>query len=201
MRGSSPVVRLQETYHRAPAGLTVEEEARLVTEAVARLRAVGYPVDCDEDFATDLRPPRYLPLGAQVAQLAERIRQATTGEKAEILTKLTAPQDGILAAVDAILQATADFHDGMDGAADPYVVRRLRHLADERLHVIRADLLHTRNDLADRHAPHPGRSACVEEVPASERERSAVCAYPPPPRCAGTAPSRCRRAAPLTPPT
>ncbi|MFP8959215.1 hypothetical protein ACLIYP_01395 [Streptomyces nanhaiensis] len=187
--GFVPVVRLHETYHRAPTGLTAEEEARLATEAVARLRAVDYPVDCDEDFTTDRRPPHYLPLGAQVTQLAERIRQATTtGEAAEILTELTAPRDGILAAVGEILQATADFHDGMDGAADPHIARRLRYLADERLHVIRTDLLHTRNDLADRHAPHPGRSACTEEVPATERERSAVCACPPPPRAVPTPP-------------
>ncbi|MEV7413488.1 hypothetical protein AB0O04_37430, partial [Streptomyces althioticus] len=38
------------------------------------------------------------------------------------------------------------------------------------------------SDLADRHAPHPGRVACTQEVPADERERSAVCACPPPPR-------------------
>ncbi|MGW3692341.1 hypothetical protein ACWD6U_00420 [Streptomyces sp. NPDC005149] len=40
----------------------------------------------------------------------------------------------------------------------------------------------TRNALTDRHAPHPGRSTCSAEVPATERERSAVCACPPSPR-------------------
>ncbi|MEU4173760.1 hypothetical protein [Streptomyces sp. NPDC026589] len=39
----------------------------------------------------------------------------------------------------------------------------------------------TRNALTDRHAPHPGRSTCSAEVPATERERSAVCACPPSP--------------------
>ncbi|MGW2692560.1 hypothetical protein ACWC3Y_11940 [Streptomyces sp. NPDC001296] len=90
--GFVPVHRLHETYHRAPAGLAQDEENRLATEAVARLRAVGYQVDCDPSFDTDRRPAQYEPLGASVAQLADRIRQATTTEEvAEILTELTAP--------------------------------------------------------------------------------------------------------------
>ncbi len=181
--GFVPVVRLHETYHRAPVGLTTDEETRLATEAVARLWAAGYHVDCDEDFRTDRRPPRYLPLGAQIAQLAERIREVgTTDEVAEVLTELTASHDGILTSLEEILQATADFHDGLDEATDPHVARRLRHLADERLHVIRTDLIHNRNNLADRHTRHPGRSACAAEVPATERERSSRCACPPSPR-------------------
>ncbi|WP_429638738.1 hypothetical protein [Streptomyces auratus] len=79
-------------------------------------------------------------------------------------------------------RCSAEFHEGLGDAADPHIARRLRYLADERLGVIRSDLSHTRNDLADRHVPHPGRSICTEQVPANERERSAVCACPPPPR-------------------
>ncbi|MFF1280666.1 hypothetical protein ACFVY4_07780 [Streptomyces sp. NPDC058299] len=45
--GFIAVVRLHETYHRAPAGLTEDDESRLATDAVARLRAAGYHVDCD----------------------------------------------------------------------------------------------------------------------------------------------------------
>ncbi|MFI5796205.1 hypothetical protein [Streptomyces sp. NPDC051677] len=81
-----------------------------------------------------------------------------------------------------MLTATAELHDGLGQAADPYTARRLRYLVDEHLHVIRTDLAHTRNALADRHAPHPGRSTCTGDVPTTERERSAVCACPPPPR-------------------
>ncbi|MFF5438867.1 hypothetical protein [Streptomyces achromogenes] len=54
--------------------------------------------------------------------------------------------------------------------------------------MVRTDLVHTRNDLADQHAPHPGRTDCAQEVPAGERERSAVCACPPPPRALPVAP-------------
>ncbi|MGX1853840.1 hypothetical protein [Streptomyces sp. NPDC055299] len=181
--GFVPVVRAHETYHRVPTNLAKHDEARLATEAVGRLRSAGYHVDCDGDFDTDHRPVHYLPLGASVAHIAERIREATTtDEVADALTDLTAAHDGVLAAVDKVLIALADFHEGLGDPADPHIARRLRYLADERLGVITSDLSHTRNALADRHAPHPGRSICTEQVPSNERERSAVCACPPPPR-------------------
>ena len=185
--GLVAVVRVHEPYHRAPVHLTTDEETRLATDAVARLRSAGYHVDCDEDFDTEARPASYLPLGASVAHLAARIRAATTtDEVADVLTELTAAHDGILAALDDVLISTSEFHEGLGNTADPHIARRLRYLADERLHIIRNELSDTRNDLADRHAPHPGRSTCSEEVPATERERSAVCACPPPP---GTVPA------------
>ncbi|MFI0711336.1 hypothetical protein ACH4SK_11880 [Streptomyces inhibens] len=181
--GFVPVVRAHETYHRAPTDLAQHDEARLGTEGVARLRSAGYHVDCDKGFDTDDRPVHYLPLGASVAHLAERIREATTtDEVANALTELTAPHNGVLAALDDVLGALAEFHEGLGDAADPHIARRLRYLADARLAVITSDLSHTRNALADRHAPHPGRSTCTEQVPANEHERSAVCACPPPPR-------------------
>ncbi|WP_239109710.1 hypothetical protein [Streptomyces coelicoflavus] len=128
-------------------------------------------------------------MGSSVAHLAERIREATTtDEVAEALTGLTAAHDGILAMVADVLAATADFYDGLDEPADPYIARRLRHLTDEHLRTIRTDLADTRNALADRHTAHPGRSACAEEVLSTERERSAVCACPPPPRTAPVPP-------------
>ncbi|MFD7013911.1 hypothetical protein [Streptomyces sp. NPDC059928] len=72
--GFVPVVRVHETYHRAPTGLGEDEKSCLATEAVARLRSAGYHVDCDQHFDTESRPPSYLPLGSSVAHLAERIR-------------------------------------------------------------------------------------------------------------------------------
>ncbi|MFK4547215.1 hypothetical protein RKD29_006811 [Streptomyces tendae] len=65
--GFVAVVRLHESYHRAPAGLTEDEESRLATDAVGRLRAVGYHVDCDERFDTEARPASYPTLGASVS--------------------------------------------------------------------------------------------------------------------------------------
>ncbi|MFB6553815.1 hypothetical protein [Streptomyces sp. NPDC056405] len=181
--GFVAVVRVHETYHRAPTGLDQDEESRLATGAVARLRARGYRVECDEEFDTDARPPSFPTLGSRVAHLAERIREATTTrEVADALTELTATGDGILTALHEVLSATADFHGGLGQPADPHIARRLRYLAEEHLHLLASDLAHTRNALADRNATHPGRSACSGEVPAAERERSAVCACPRPPR-------------------
>ncbi|MEU6182784.1 hypothetical protein [Streptomyces coeruleorubidus] len=181
--GFLAVVRLHETYHRAPADLTEGDESHLATDAVARLRAAGYHVECDEPFDTDARPARYPVLGASVSHLAERLREATdTAEAADILTELTAPHDGVLAGFEETLHALAEFFDGLGNASDPHTARRLRYLADEYVRVIHSDLAHTRERLADRHAPHSGRRNCDEQVPDHEPERSAVCACPPPPR-------------------
>lgn len=187
--GLVPVVRVHQTYHRAPAVLALDEEVRIATECVARLRSAGYHVDCDDAFDTDARPASYPTLGASVTHIAERIRAATTtDEVADALTELTAASDGILAALEEVLAATAEFHDDLGEPSDPHIARRLRYLADDPLGIIRTDLCYTRNALADRHAPHPGRSTCTEEVPTHERERSAVCACPPPPRKAPAPP-------------
>ncbi|PKV84322.1 hypothetical protein [Streptomyces sp. TLI_146] len=185
--GFVPVVRVHEHYHRLPTGLDEAEEERLATRAVARLRAVQYHVACDTAFETDLREAHDLPLGALVAHQAERIRQATTTEDvADALTELTAAHDGVLAALDEILTATAEFHLGLGGPADIATAARLRHLAEGRLDVIRADLAAVRTDLADRHEPHPQRSVCSAEVGPNEREASAVCGCPPPLRTTPT---------------
>ncbi|MFB7550848.1 hypothetical protein [Streptomyces sp. NPDC056154] len=183
------VVRFRERYHRLPTGLEPAEEARLATRAVACLRSVGYHVECDEAFETSLTEPRYLPLGAQVAEIAHRIREAeTTQDVADALTELTASHDGVLTALNEVLTATADFFEDLGHSADPYTAARLRYLAEERLGVIRSDLQITRNELADRHEPHPRRPACRGEVPADETEASAVCACPPPPSRVPVAP-------------
>ncbi|WP_370667174.1 hypothetical protein, partial [Streptomyces sp. IBSBF 2507] len=135
--GFIAVVRLHDTYHRAPAGLTEDDESRLAIDAVARLRAAGYHVDCDEPFETDARPARYPTLGASVSHLAERLREATdTAEAANILTELTAPHDGILAGFEETLGALAEFFDGLGNATDPHTARRLRYLADAYVRVI-----------------------------------------------------------------
>ncbi|MFW6724169.1 hypothetical protein ACHZ98_29275 [Streptomyces sp. MAR4 CNY-716] len=95
--GFVAVVRVHETYHRAPTGLTEDDQARLGTDAVARLSAAGYRVGCDEAFDTR-RPAGHLPLGAGVAHLADLPRRATTtGEAAGVPTEVTAAHDGVLA--------------------------------------------------------------------------------------------------------
>ncbi|MFI1060526.1 hypothetical protein ACH4TC_01370 [Streptomyces spororaveus] len=181
--GFVPVVRLHEAYHRLPTGLDQAEESRLATCAVARLQAVGYGLGADPAFATERREPYYLTLGAQVANLATRIREAeTTEEVSEALTELTATDDGILPALAEVLSATADFYQDLGRSSDPYSAGRLRYLATERLGVIASDLRAVRNELADRHAAHPHRSPSPQEVAGDEREKSAACPCPAPVR-------------------
>ncbi|HEY9327325.1 MAG TPA: hypothetical protein VIS09_03625 [Streptomyces sp.] len=51
----------------------------------------------DDAFDTEMREPRYLPLGSSIAHLAERIRDATSSDEvADVLTELTASHDGVL---------------------------------------------------------------------------------------------------------
>lgn len=200
--GFVPVVRLHETYHRLPVGLDEAEEKRLATRAVARLRAVNYAVETDATFDTTTREPHYLPLGSQVAHLAERIREATSSDEvADVLTELTASHDGVLVALGEVFAATAAFYQDLGQPPDPYTAKRLHYLAEQRLGVLWSDLVHMRNDLADRHQGHPQRRACTAAVGPDEREASAVCACPPPSRLstspvalpAAPAPARPRR--------
>jgi hypothetical protein len=194
--GFVPVVRLHETYHRLPVGLDEGEENRLATRAVARLRAVKYGVEADDAFDTETREPHDLPLGSQVAHLAERIREAATSDEvADVLTELTASHDGVLIALGEVFAATAAFYQDLGQASDPYTAKRLQYLAERRLGVLWSDLAHMRNDLADRHQDHPQRRACTAEVGPDEREVSAVCACPPPPPRLATRPT----AAPAAP--
>ncbi|MFF4031678.1 hypothetical protein ACFYZ2_18330 [Streptomyces sviceus] len=179
--GFVPVVRLHETYHRLPIDLEIAEEERLANCAVAQLRAVSYHVDADDAFDTKTREAHYQPLGSLVADLAERIREATTsGEVADALTELTASHDGVLIALGEVLTATAAFYQGLGQAPDPHTAKRLQYLGEHRLGVIRSDLTHMRNDLADRHQNHPQRRACTAGVGPDEREASAICACPAP---------------------
>ncbi|MEU5148809.1 hypothetical protein AB0G42_16665 [Streptomyces yangpuensis] len=174
--GFVPVVRLHETYHRVPTGLDQAEETRLATRVVSRLQAVGYDLGADPAFATERREPHYLTLGAQVAHLATRIREAeTTEEASEALTELTATHDGILPALAEVLAATADFLHDLGHPVDPHTAARLRYLANERLLVITSDLRHVRNELADRQSARPHRTPCPQEVANDEREKSASC--------------------------
>ena len=201
--GFVPVVRLHETYHRLPVGLDKAEEQRLATRAVARLRAVKYGVEADAAFDTEMREPHYLPLGSQVAHLAERIREATTSDEvADVLTELTASHDGVLISLGEVFAATAAFYQNLGQPPDPHTAKRLQYLSEHRLGVLWSDLAHMRNDLADRHQDHPQRRACTAEVGPDEREASAVCACPPPqprlatspvPAPAAPAPARPRR--------
>ncbi|MEV5295520.1 hypothetical protein AB0K64_30410 [Streptomyces sp. NPDC053741] len=131
--GFVPVVRLHETYHRLPVALDAAEERRLAIRAVARLRAVRYHVEADEAFDTETRQPHYLPLGSQVAHLAEQIHEATTSDEvSDVLSELTASHDGVLIALGEVLTAAAAFYSHLGQAPDPHTAKRLQYLVEHR---------------------------------------------------------------------
>ncbi|WP_435059136.1 hypothetical protein [Streptomyces sp. bgisy060] len=173
------VIRQHEQYHRAPAGLDQVAEDALATKAVAALRSVGYWVACDEPFDTDQRTSHYLPLGAQVAALADDLRAAeTTQDAAAVLTELTAAHDGVVAALAQVLDSAADFFETLDLGFDRHTAATVRELARHDLAGVAAQLHRLRNELADRHEDHPARRPCPSAVAAHERERSVHCPCP-----------------------
>lgn len=192
------MVRIHETYHRLPTGLDPVEETRLATRAVARLQAVGYSLESDPGFATERREPHYPTLGDQVAHLATRIREAeNTAEVAEALTELTAAHDGILAALGEVLDAVADFYQGLLQPAELYTANERYSVAKDSLAFLRSDVQTIRTHLADQQAAHPDRSPCPQEVAVDEREKSVSCPCPVPTRIptppAAAAPANRRR--------
>ncbi|MGW6393104.1 hypothetical protein ACWFR1_21925 [Streptomyces sp. NPDC055103] len=188
------VIRQHERYHRAPTGLHQAAEDTLATKAVTALRSAGYAVECDEAFDTEERTAHYLPLGAQVASLADVLREATTTEDATaILTELTAAHDGIFAALADVLSATEDFFDSLGIQDDRHTAAVLRGLNDHHLAIVATQIHRLRNELADRHEAHPARQPCPSEVSAHEREASAHCPCPTitlPPRLPAPPPAR-----------
>ncbi|MFB7171893.1 hypothetical protein ACFCYM_13835 [Streptomyces sp. NPDC056254] len=66
------------------------------------------------------------------------------------LEVVTAAHDGILASLDQLLHSLAAVYDGLGGPTDRHIAARMRYLAEHRLGPITADLLHTREELADR---------------------------------------------------
>ncbi|WP_282698156.1 hypothetical protein [Streptomyces sp. CC208A] len=185
--------RWHEQYHRAPTGLDQAAEKALAATAVSALRSVGYWVACDEPFDTDRRTTHDLPLGAQVAALADDLRRATsTQDAAAVLTELTATHDGVLAALGQVLDATAEFLDTFGQGSDRHTAA-LRGLNGRELTIVATQLHQLRNELADRHEDHPARRPCPSEVADNEREASVHCPCPIPalpPRPAGSPPAR-----------
>ncbi|WP_282695200.1 hypothetical protein [Streptomyces sp. CC208A] len=158
-------------FHRTPAGLDQAAGDALATAAVSALLSAGYWVTCDEPFDTDQHTARQLPLGAQVAALADDLRKAATAQDAAaILTELTAAHDGVLAAIFQVLDATAEFFETLDLGFDRHTASVVRDRAGHHLAIVATEVHRLRNELADRHEAHPARRSCPSEVAAPERE-------------------------------
>ncbi|MGW1771969.1 hypothetical protein [Streptomyces sp. NPDC002104] len=173
------MARAHDRYHRLPYGLDADEQLHLSQRTVALLKAAGYAVQHDPDFASHQVAFHDLTLGGQVANLAQRIRDAEHSEDATAaLTELVAPADGVLPATVEVLEAAAEFFAGLGADADPHHAARIRSLS-EKIAVVTTEIPAYRNTLADRHTAHPLRPACIG-VESTEREASVVCSCPPP---------------------
>ncbi|MFF9785107.1 hypothetical protein [Streptomyces nigrescens] len=180
--GFVPVVRAHDSYHRLPFALATDEQVLHAARAAGLLTSHGYSLTTDPEFASSRQTFAYVTLGQQVAAVAERIDRAThTQDVTEALTELTATHDGVLDGAHTCLTTAATWIEELGDAADPARADRLRQLAEYLDHV-RGDLAGMRNDLAERHANHPRRTACPS-VDDNEREASVTCSCPPtPPR-------------------
>ncbi|MFE5298117.1 hypothetical protein [Streptomyces sp. NPDC056632] len=155
------VIRQLGNYHRTPTGLDQAAADALATAAVSALRSAGYWVACDEPFDTDQHTAHRLPLGAQVAALADDLREATTTQDAAaILTELTAAHDGVLAALAQVLDAAAEFFETLDPHFDRHTASVVRGLNGHHLAIVATEVHRLRNELADRHEAHPARRSC-----------------------------------------
>ncbi|MFB6627265.1 hypothetical protein ACFCWD_22670 [Streptomyces sp. NPDC056374] len=175
------ILRRHEQCHRLPTGLDQADEEAVATAAVSALRSVGYWVACDATFDTDQRTSHYLPLGAQVAALADQLRRAsTTQDAAAVLTELTASHDGVLAGLAQVLASVDEFLETLGQDSDRQTAATVRGLSGHHPAVIAAQLHQLRNELTDRHEDHPARRPCPGEVADHEREASVHCPCPVP---------------------
>ncbi|WP_198358149.1 hypothetical protein [Streptomyces fildesensis] len=169
------------------------EQRQAVTRAVGIVRGEGFDVSCDPrllDRSLPVRTHDELSAGSRIGSLSQTITTAGhTREVVAALSELTAPDDGVLHAVADVLNATADWWQGLGEPADPHYANRLRYLTKQ-LDTYALEIRSLRGDLADRHTGHPQRSqsAAVRHAPTAPGEaiRRAQAAAASSPSRAGT---------------
>ena len=157
--GFIPVVRSGDSFHRLPAGMTdPAEQRRAVSRAIDMLKIEGFAFGCPADL---IDPGLPLPadyevgLGNRLGELTATIRTAGhTSEVAAAISELTAPGDGVLDRVLDTLNTTAGWWEGLGTPVDPVYADRLRRIGQQ-VAVSALEIRNLRNELADRHAPHP----------------------------------------------
>ncbi|SFC59652.1 hypothetical protein [Streptomyces aidingensis] len=172
--GFIAVVRLNETWHRLPKGVTdPAEQADRASRSAAALTAIGYRVTLGASLGGD-RPiiptANPVPLGDRVGELAYCISTAShTSEVAALLTEFTSPVDGILDNTISALQATADWWACLDNEpAAPRYAERLGYIA-ERIDGYVYEIGMLRDVLADAHVAHPTRRPVAEQTAPAEQ--------------------------------
>jgi hypothetical protein len=169
-------------FHHLPVGMTDPVEQRqTVTRAVDMLGAEGYAYAVEADLL-DNSPPvstdNGASLGDRLAHLTQALSRAGhTSQAVAVLSELTAPGDGVLDRLTEVLDATADWWEGLGAPADPLHADRLRSI-NQQISVSFLGIKNLRNTLADRHSAHP-RHAQPDPVPAQEPRVAAALAFSP----------------------
>ncbi|WP_435178156.1 hypothetical protein [Actinacidiphila sp. bgisy145] len=189
--------------HHLPFGMTDPvEQRRAVTRAVDMLSAEGfaYAVEADLlDNSTPVPTDNEVNLGDRLAHLTQTLSQAGhTSQAVAVLSELTAPGDGVLDQVTNILDATADWWEGLGEAADPLYADRLRRI-NQQMSVSVLEIKNLRDTLADRHTPHP-RQVQPTPGPAREPRVVAALAFSPSAQRSRPTPTPARPAATAAPP-
>jgi hypothetical protein len=169
-------------FHHLPAGMTDPVEQRhTVTQAVDMLGAEGIAFTVEADLLDNSLPVRTdngMSLGDRLAHLTQSLSRAGhTSQAVAVLSELTAPGDGVLDRLAEVLDATADWWEGLGEAADPLYADRLRRI-NHHISVSVLEIKHLRNTLADRHTAHP-RHAQPDPVPEQEPRIAAALAFSP----------------------
>jgi hypothetical protein len=190
--GFVQVVRYQDRYHRLPTGMTDPAEQRhTVTRAIDLLYADGFDVTCDPNLLEPgqaVSARHEIGLGDRVGHLAGAVAAAGhTRDVSAALSELTAPGDGVLQRVSEVLNASADWWQGLGADADPHFAGRLRYIT-EQLDSYFLEIHAMQGVLADRHTSHPKRGPVQPERPAADRLAAARSTSPTAHRPTGTSP-------------
>ncbi|MEU7355030.1 hypothetical protein ABZ663_32480 [Streptomyces albidoflavus] len=170
-------------FYRSPAAMSDPGAQRqLVTRAVHSLRSEGFhPIG--DPALLDPGPSRTQQVtpGNPLGELTQSVRAAAyTGEAVAPLSELTAPGDGLLHHVIEVLDATADWWEGIGEPDDLRYVDNLRLIAHD-LGQYSIALGATRDDLADRDrqvAPSDNAQAQARLPSASPRVAAALASSP-----------------------
>ncbi|MBT3160132.1 hypothetical protein KQH42_28260 [Streptomyces sp. CHA1] len=170
-------------FYRSPAAMSDPGVQRqLVTRAVNSLRSEGFhPIGDPTLLDPDPSPAQQVTTGKALGNLTQSVRAATdTGEAVAPLSELTAPGDGLLHYVIEVLDATADWWEGISEPDDLRYVDNLRLIAHD-LGQYAIALEAIRDDLADRDChvtPSDNAQAQARLSSASPRVAAALASSP-----------------------
>ncbi|WP_433888491.1 hypothetical protein [Streptomyces sp. CA-111067] len=190
-------------FHHLPAGMTDPVEQRhTVTRAVDMLGAEGFAYAVEADLLDSSLPVRTdsgPSLGDHLVHLTQSLSRAGhTSQAVAALSELTAPGDGVLDRLTEVIDATADWWDGLGEAADPLYAARLRRI-NHKMGISIQEIQNLRDRLADRHTAHP-LHAQTDPLPTQEPRVAAALASSPTAQRSRPAPTHTGPAATATPP-